>query len=414
VATCDFGRKYTDIISKKGNWFMEDWLHWAECWYVFVLRPYVADGVQRHVLHPQAAAMWQHLRAGLLYFCRSNPIEGVAQSADAAAEELSKYAALVQQRFGLSMCKFNLHLLVCRIAKQEAARGRVSHSTEYWLENLIQWAKSTVRYRTTKYPELVLAHDIMLDDAIARCTARHECVRAKLYDWEHVDGMGTTHRHPDDGADDGAQLLGRGQVMRRADRVSTLVDEAVDAFIAQVQPPGWCSSMVAESEIIMYTYAQAAGAELLQSTSYSRARTRVSYNVWCQFWEGEVAVEGVEGDVVPTDYIGKVRHFVKVVPPVLSATAMDVDQEGQGVVPEPLRLAIVDLHLLQRVDGGVGVAYQSSTYCSGAPAHANVALSLSFDASHWCNMCCKLALAQEDGVAVFLPYSNMSASGQDE
>lgn len=39
--------------------------------------------------------------------------------------------------------------------------------TEYWVENLIQWAKSSVRYRTTKYPELVLVSDILIDWALA-------------------------------------------------------------------------------------------------------------------------------------------------------------------------------------------------------------------------------------------------------
>lgn len=29
VATCDFGRMYTDIVSVRGNWTMEDWLHWT-------------------------------------------------------------------------------------------------------------------------------------------------------------------------------------------------------------------------------------------------------------------------------------------------------------------------------------------------------------------------------------------------
>jgi hypothetical protein len=345
-----------------------------------------------------------------LYFCRSNPIDGVAQDVDAAVSELKQYAALVQQHFGVQMCKFNLHLLVCRIAKQEAARGRAAHSTEYWLEDLIQWAKSTVRYHTTKYPELVLADDIMLDDAIDRCTAQHECVRAKLYEWEHVDG-GMTHRYPDDGANDGSQLLGRGTLLSHHDRLALGVDAAVHAFVADFKPPGWSSDLIEGCNIVMYTYAQAAGSELLHSTGYTRARSRVSYNVWCQFWEGEVgeAVSGGQEAETPTDYIGKVRHFVKVVPPVVSA-----DQLGQCERPEVLRLAIMDLHLLQGVDAGVGVSYQSVTYCTGAPAHSNTALSLSFDANSWGIMCCKMALAEENGVAFFLPYSNMSASGMDD
>lgn len=116
AATCDFGRMYTDIVSVKGNWTMEDWLHWTESWSVCMLRPSEAEGGTKHILHPDAAEMWQHLRAGLLYFCRSFPVEGVAQDVGAAADELRQYAQLVEQRSDLRMCKYNLHLLVCRIA----------------------------------------------------------------------------------------------------------------------------------------------------------------------------------------------------------------------------------------------------------------------------------------------------------
>jgi hypothetical protein len=68
VPTGDFGRQYTDIISKKGDWTMEDWLHWAECWSVFMLRPYDIDGTQKPVLEPMVAEMWGHLRTGCCTF----------------------------------------------------------------------------------------------------------------------------------------------------------------------------------------------------------------------------------------------------------------------------------------------------------------------------------------------------------
>ena len=159
------------------------------------------------------------------------------------------------------MCKFNLHLLVCRIAKQEAARGRVAHSTEYWLENLIQWAKSTVRYCTTKYPELVLAGDILLDDAIARCVRDHDAVRAKLADWQHVDTPGMSYTNPDDGGGDGSQLLGRGKVLCAAERVALGADAAVEGYICECEPAGWSADLLARSTVTLYTYAQAEGQE---------------------------------------------------------------------------------------------------------------------------------------------------------
>ena len=53
--------------------------------------------------------------------------------------------------------------------------------------------------------------------------------------------------------------------------------------------------------------------------------------------------------------------------------------DQQSEQPEVLRLAIMDLHLLQGIDAGVGVAYKSVTYCTGVAAHSNTALSLSID-----------------------------------
>jgi hypothetical protein len=229
-----------------------------------------------------------------------------------------------------------------------------------------------------------------------------------------------THRHPDDGAADGTQLLGRGKVLSDAECVAIGADQAVRTFVADFQPPGWTSSLVDRSEMILYTYAQAAGSELLHSTRYTRARSRVSYNVWCQFWEGELgeAVSGEECEV-PTYYIGKVSYFVKVVPPRPSSGDGEIEAGGgeigsAGAPAEVLRLAVLDLHLLQEVDAGVGPAYQSVTYCTGDAAYTNTAMSLSLDDHSVGKLCCKMALAKENDVAFFLPYSNMSASGSDD
>ncbi len=134
----------------------------------------------------------------------------------------------------------------------------------------------------------------------------------------------------------------------------------------------------------------------------------------CQFWEGEVgdAIGDEQECEVPTDYIGKVNYFVKVVP----AEGVDSSEGADEPAPkaEVLRLAVMDLHLLQCIDAGVGDAYQSVTYAAGRAAYSNTALSLSWDDNSWATLCCKMALAVADGVAFFLPYSNMFASGVDD
>jgi hypothetical protein len=277
------------------------------------------------------------------------------------------------------------------------------------LENLIQWAKSTVRYRTTKYPELVLAGDILLDDALARCCARHESVRSALGEWEHVDVVGSSFSNPDVGSIDGSQLLGKGRELGAAERVHLGVDAAVEGFIKTFQPAGWHLDMVQQSSMLLYTYAQAQGGGLMHSTQYTRARSRVSYNVLCQYWEGVSGVGSSSGVVEPTHYVGKIQYFVKVIAP----SAMEVDGEAGVVSASDLRLAVMDLHLLQRLDRELGVMYQSVTYCSGQAAYPNTAFSLCCDREAVGTMLTKHALAQEAGKAFFLPYSNMSASGED-
>jgi hypothetical protein len=127
---------------------------------------------------------------------------------------------------------------------------------------------------------------------------------------------------------------------------------------------------------------------------------------------GEGSSDGSEVEV-PTYYIGRINFFVKVTPP----DAMDVvfaDEGDEGV--EPLRLAVMDLHLVQRVDSGVGIIYQSATYCSGstACAHPNCAFSLCCDGESYGTIISKQVMAQDDKTAFFVPYSNMSASGQDD
>jgi hypothetical protein len=339
--------------------------------------------------------MWDNLRRGLLYFCRSNPTAGVPTTAESAVACLKRYATLVEQQFEVNMCKFNLHLLVCRLASQEAARGRVCHTTEYWVENLIQWAKSSVRYRTTKYPELVLASDILIDWAIAVQLATVPGLRDKVDGWK-PQHLGYNFSNPDV-CDDGntTQLLGSGRPLGTDRRDAAVA--AVRGFIELWKPAGWSVGMVDRADLLWYSYANVRGLELLQSTSYTRARVKVSYNVLCQYLEGEST------DV--TRYIARVKYFVKVSPPA------DHDSD---VEPRVLRLAISDLFKVHDVNWGAGVLYHSPAYPRTADAPA-VAVDMSVDAQGVGPMQNKHAMALTSTCgAWFMPYSNMSGCGQEE
>ena len=50
---------------------------------------------------------------------------------------------------------YNLHLLVCRPARQEAARGHVGKDIELWTERGVQRLKRNMKYRSTQFPEKI-------------------------------------------------------------------------------------------------------------------------------------------------------------------------------------------------------------------------------------------------------------------
>jgi hypothetical protein len=75
---------------------------------------------------------------------------------------------------------FNMHIIVCRLPKQEEARGYTAKDGELWVERGIQRVKSNVKYRTTEHPEKLFAHDLMVDMALAHM--RHEDANSGVSD----------------------------------------------------------------------------------------------------------------------------------------------------------------------------------------------------------------------------------------
>jgi hypothetical protein len=100
-----------------------------------------------------------------------------------------------------------------------------------------------------------------------------------------------------------------------AERSTLHVDTAIERYVRDFKPVGWSLGMVSEATVLLYTYAQLEGHELLHSTRYTRARSRVSYNALCSFYEHGEGASRDGGGVAPLSfYIGKVNYFVKVVP----------------------------------------------------------------------------------------------------
>jgi hypothetical protein len=76
------------------------------------------------------------------------------------------------------MCTQNLHLLTCRAHEQEEQRGSLYHETELWLERVLQWLKSRVKYHTTAVPEKIMAKFVLLDMALTCLRSRFPTLKS--------------------------------------------------------------------------------------------------------------------------------------------------------------------------------------------------------------------------------------------
>eukprot|EP00879_Flechtneria_rotunda_P003052 GHRR01003272.1.p2 GENE.GHRR01003272.1~~GHRR01003272.1.p2 ORF type:complete len:158 (+),score=16.85 GHRR01003272.1:1819-2292(+) len=148
---------------------MEDWLHWTQTWSVYILIPH--NGQSCWILRWSTSGNTCGLAS--CTSARVEPLPDCAQTADDAGDKQKIYAEAVNEHFGSHICKFNLHVLICRLLYQEGARGKAAYGNEYWVENLIQWVKSVVKGRTTKYPELVLVYDTLTDEALVSWCRQH-------------------------------------------------------------------------------------------------------------------------------------------------------------------------------------------------------------------------------------------------
>lgn len=379
TATCDFGRVYTCVRNKRGNWTMEDWLHWTETWSVYVTMP--ENGMA--VLPPVVADMWQKLRSGLLYFCRVRPLQDCAQTVQAAAAQLRAYACLVQQHFGPKMCKFNLHVLVCRLLAQELARGKAAFGNEYWVENLIQWAKGVVSNRTTKYPELVLVSEILQDEGLARARRQHFGHVQSFEELHPPTSLPSTASVTDEGAADGTVLRGSGRLLTSAMRArwGMLVEALNERVRRGLDVPGWHAADFATASCVQYTSAEVRGGEVVHSTSYLRARSRQSFYVLLTLTEGDPA------RVV--EYMARVLFFVK-----LSAATK----------PEA-RLAVCELFRVDPQAGAVGTLWHAKRFLGQRACM--FAASLTQEEMQQKHV---LAHPTSSTSAWFIPYCNMSGT----
>jgi hypothetical protein len=378
AGTCDFRRNYTDILSRRGGWTMEDWLHWTETWSVYIAQPCAT-----HQLPPEMAEMWALLRSGLLYYMRASPGDGASTAAEATAY-LKKYGALAQQH-GLEakLCKFNLHLLCCRMERQEAARGKVAYGTEYWVENEIQLAKSSVKYRSTTGPEKVLVHDLLLDRALSAASVREP--RILTFDelmpsYRAGNAPRVQHLDEEDPVT-GSLLLGRGAIPNEQDAV--VATASVKELLRHwpQHSAGWEAADVIAKNMLLYTRARVRRGEVLHSTRYLRPTKKTSVNIMVQYHEDEGLCR----------YMAVVRFFLK------------ASKEGAC----DIRVAVADLHPVELVSEGTGAGEMWKVQNMDRPKHKAYAVTF-----HEGTMLVKYAMGRKQGrkEAFFMLYAIVSSS----
>ena len=314
VVTCDFNRPYRCIVHKRGNWVMENWLHWTETFSVLVLMP-ERSGV--HVIHtPELRRMWELLRSAVLFFLRSPENDGehsyLAQCEE-ARDNLWEYAKMAEELFQHRLCKYNLHQVCCRLLRQIVARGHCAFDAEYWLESMVRYYKTLVRGHGTTCPELYSASSMLLHQLVTRMKLEGfggSGVEALLPN----DKSKSMHGGHLDVADlySDTQLLGSGKRVLKKDRahVMGVVNRAMAERGLAYKDPDLVT-------VMLYQHA-ALGTEVFKSESYFRARKRVSYFT---------SFSGSGG----REYVVKVKYFVR-------AGGLEPDETD-------MRLAVCDVYL---------------------------------------------------------------------
>jgi hypothetical protein len=84
------------------------------------------------------------------------------------AESRLHLALIRMQDLPLSLRTFNLHMAICRLFEQEAARGPAAKDQETWVERVVQNVKENLKFRISSCPERLYVSDRLVDDALAR------------------------------------------------------------------------------------------------------------------------------------------------------------------------------------------------------------------------------------------------------
>lgn len=349
--------------------------------------------------------MWKCLREGVLFFIRPYAEGDGSQeqvwaeykaASEAAALQLHEYACLAEEHFGHVLCTYNLHILICRLPRQQLHRGHAAYYREFWVERLMQEAKRTTKFRTVGAPELVVVSEMCWRLALDDCKAAHgglrtfdELVPAWGGDPALLKGSCLDQV-------DGEGLLGSGVVVEGA-----ALEEDMGSFEQWLQTfPDKHAALHAELGeapylVVRYKQAHRGGVEIIHSVRYERARTRASYYIRVRYVETRA---GVDREIL---YIGRIRHFVG----FGRRTDYEEQVEAEGgrapqSVDVRVRFAVADLYEATTVSGFMGAIMRVADM-DAPPKWSAYAVQLS-------SIDCKVLHCQHprSAEAFFVPYTH--------
>ena len=196
----------------------------------------------------------------------------------------------------------------CRAYRQEQQRGLTCYELEFWVERaIVQICKRETKFRTTKNPELVLVHSILLALALMRNLHQYpdelekeeKRCKGKDLDNDAIDISCPDNMQP---GINGEFFIGPGKKPRVRDmpQLKSVVSKYLQAFPTL----GWTG--YGEHVILTYKRLALKGSELVNSTSYTLEHRRQSH--WCTVRFQEVR----SGGYVEITYVARVKQYLLV------------------------------------------------------------------------------------------------------
>lgn len=147
MAVSEYTNSFESILGTKRSYFtMDQWLHFVLTWSTFVFGS-KSDGI----LHDDVYDAYVLLRSVVKHYCVvCDGANFTYARRTKAMNELRQLAATLQtwvesRGAPWKLMSFNLHILVCRLYKQEEARGHTAFDNELWIERSIHTLKEVTR-----------------------------------------------------------------------------------------------------------------------------------------------------------------------------------------------------------------------------------------------------------------------------